>query len=431
MSVLQMSFSASVLILAVMLVRTLVFRRLPKKFLMVFWGMVLLRLLISFYVPIGYLGASSDSLHSPSSEYEVHSSIGENTNITSDETYYLGVEAIASFLIVPEFVRTLSAMVSNILSDAVRRPLFFVIWNFGVVALALIFLITHFRRRKEYKASLPIRHSFICKWLNEQNIKRNVQVRISDRVNAPLTYGVWKPIILLPKNTDFNDETKLMHILTHEITHIKRFDVLIKWLLVIALCVHWFNPLVWVMYMLANRDIEFSCDESVVRTFGIGAKSTYALNLIGLEENKCINPTLAASFARKPLEKRIIAIMNIKKASAFGVVLAVFLILGIGVIMVVTSVYNGASNYYEMITINYAYEQDDDIATTIYEYEDNFEIIISNKQYDGMNELSSSSSITTTTVFCCYAPRNTTFFVPNNCNYMQALYDGFCCGYAY
>ncbi len=92
--------------------------------------------------------------------------------------------------------------------------------------------------------------------------------------------------MLLPKTTDWTDEARLRYILTHEFVHIRRFDVLTKLLLVSALCIHWFNPFVWAMYVLFNRDIELSCDETVVRTFGDTIKSAYALTLIGLEEKK-------------------------------------------------------------------------------------------------------------------------------------------------
>ena len=93
-------------------------------------------------------------------------------------------------------------------------------------------------------------------------------------------------MILLSKATEWTHETRLEYILTHELVHIRRFDTLMKLLFVTTVCVHWFNPLVWAMYVLANRDLELSCDEAVVRTFGETMKSAYALTLIELEEKK-------------------------------------------------------------------------------------------------------------------------------------------------
>jgi len=155
-----------------------------------------------------------------------------------------------------------------------------------------------------------------------------VQIRQSDRIKAPLTYGVFRPVILLPKKTDWTDETKLRYILTHEFTHIRRFDTLTKLVLTTAVCVHWFNPLVWVMYVLANRDIELSCDETVVRTFGETMKSAYALTLIGLEEKKSRLTPFANNFSKYAIEERINAIMKMKKSSLVGIILALALVVG-------------------------------------------------------------------------------------------------------
>ena len=103
------------------------------------------------------------------------------------------------------------------------------------------------------------------------------------RISSPLTFGVLRPVILMPKKTDWTDETALRYVLEHEFVHIQRFDVLSKLLLIAAVCVHRFNPLVWVMYVLANRDLELSCDETVLRRFGGDIRAAYARVLIRME----------------------------------------------------------------------------------------------------------------------------------------------------
>ena len=87
-------------------------------------------------------------------------------------------------------------------------------------------------------------------------------------ISSPLTYGILHPVILLPKKLDRNDQAALKYVLTHEYVHIRRFDAITKILFAAVLCIHWFNPLVWVMYVLANRDIELSCDAWVIRMMG-------------------------------------------------------------------------------------------------------------------------------------------------------------------
>ena len=89
--------------------------------------------------------------------------------------------------------------------------------------------------------------------------------------------------------------------------------MMVKLIATLALCIHWFNPVVWAMYIFLNRDIELSCDESVVRQFGETSKSNYAKTLISMEEKKSGLIPLHNSFSRNAIEERITAIMKTKK----------------------------------------------------------------------------------------------------------------------
>ena len=116
--------------------------------------------------------------------------------------------------------------------------------------------------------SIPDNTPYIQNWLAAHQISRPLAVRSSDLISSPLTYGILHPVILLPKKLDRNDQAALKYVLTHEYVHIRRFDAITKILFAAVLCIHWFNPLVWVMYVLANRDIELSCDAWVIRMMG-------------------------------------------------------------------------------------------------------------------------------------------------------------------
>lgn len=98
--------------------------------------------------------------------------------------------------------------------------------------------------------------------------------------------------------------------------------------MIAVLCVHWFNPLVWAMYILANRDIELSCDEAVVRLFGENTKAAYARTLISMEETRSGLAPLCNNFSKNAIEERITAIMKIKKTTVFSLVLAGFIVVG-------------------------------------------------------------------------------------------------------
>ena len=171
-------------------------------------------------------------------------------------------------------------------------------------------------------------NDFIRKWQKSTPLRRKVHIRQSDAIWTPLTYGIWHPVVLLPKYIDDTDTERLEFILAHEYTHIKRFDTLKKWLLAACLCIHWFNPVVWVMYILANRDIELSCDETVVRTFGVKMKSAYAMALVRMEEKKGGLSGLASHFAKNPIEERIVSIMKTKKITLSTVLLAMAIVTG-------------------------------------------------------------------------------------------------------
>lgn len=176
--------------------------------------------------------------------------------------------------------------------------------------------------------SLPVENDVSRQWLQTHPLRRSVSIRQSDRISSPLTFGVLHPIILMPKKTDWNNETMLKYVLEHEFVHIKRFDVISKLLLITAVCAHWFNPLVWIMYVLANRDIELSCDETVVHHFGNGTRASYAKVLICMEETKSGFAPLCNHFSKSAIEERITAIMKTKKITVISLLLAVVLVAG-------------------------------------------------------------------------------------------------------
>ena len=211
-------------------------------------------------------------------------------------------------------------------------PVWAVIWAVGVFACFLFFAISYIRCRREFQTSLPVENEFVKGWLAAHKAGRSIAIRQSSRISAPLTYGVFRPVILMPKGTNWNDTKSLQYVLAHEYTHIRRFDAVTKLVLVAALCVHWFNPLVWVMYILANRDLELSCDEAVVRLFGDGNKATYARTLISMEETKSGLTPLCNSFSKNAIEERVTAIMKLKKTSLIAIFVAVALVAGLTVV---------------------------------------------------------------------------------------------------
>ena len=168
-------------------------------------------------------------------------------------------------------------------APAAQPPVWTIVWAVGAAVCAVVFAVAYGRCCREFRASFPAENDVIRRWLQSHPLRRTIAIRQSGRISSPLTFGVLRPVILMPKKTDWTDETALRYVLEHEFVHIQRFDVLSKLLLIAAVCVHRFNPLVWVMYVLANRDLELSCDETVLRRFGGDVRAAYARVLIRME----------------------------------------------------------------------------------------------------------------------------------------------------
>ena len=324
MNLLQMSFTGGVLILAIILIRAVLINKLPKKTFLLLWGIVLLRLLIPFSIPSIFSAYSLLNQDMPGPEINTGTAatglLSEAKNmagglVSTTETAAAGLPSIAD----------MASAAENGLSDSV----WFAIWFAGAFACAVFFTVTYICCRREFQTSLPVSNELTGRWLKEHQLKRSISIRRSDSIAAPLTYGIFHPVILMPQNTDWKNEQQLSYVLLHEYVHIHNYDAAIKWISILALCVHWFNPLVWAMYFLFNRDIELSCDEQVVRSFGESSKSAYARTLISMEEKKSRLTPLCNNFSKNAIEERITAIMKLKKTSLISILTAFILVISL------------------------------------------------------------------------------------------------------
>lgn len=308
MSLFQMSVAGGVLILFIVLIRALAIHRLPKTTFLALWMIAALRLLLPFSIPL---------------TFNIHIGL----DVFSDVVQELPSGNIASTL--PG-----DSPPSYDIGTAVPSPAtehistFEILWLVGVLLLAIYFSISYFRSMRKFRMSIPDNTPYIQNWLTAHQISRPLAVRSSDLISSPLTYGILHPVILLPQKLDRNDQVALKYVLTHEYVHIRRFDAITKILFAAVLCIHWFNPLVWVMYVLANRDIELSCDAWVIRMMGEKNRSSYALMLIKMEERRNGMSALWNHFGKNAISERIEAIMKFKKTSIWACILALALIAG-------------------------------------------------------------------------------------------------------
>lgn len=311
MSLLQMSFLGTVIILLIVVLRAVLINRLPKKTFLILWWIALIRLLVPF------------SIKSVTSIYSLLQSIYSDINPvrTAQTTTFLPIHGN-----MPEIANGLSeAMVQRTESISILS----VIWLAGLLLCFGFFAVSYIKCYREFRFSLPVENDILEAWKEKHPLKRSLSIRQTETIAAPLSYGVIRPVILMPKNTEWKNIYQLRYVLEHEYVHIRRLDMLTKLIMIAAVCIHWFNPLVWVMYILFNRDLELSCDETVVRRFGMDIKSVYATALISMEEKKSGLTPLCNSFSKNAIEERIRAIMKIKKTSKFAVMISAVLVIGV------------------------------------------------------------------------------------------------------
>ena len=309
MSLLQMSFLGTVIILLIVVLRAVLINRLPKKTFLILWWIALIRLLVPF------------SIKSVTSIYSLLQSIYSDINPvrTAQTTTFLPIHGN-----MPEIANGLSeAMVQRTESISILS----VIWLAGLLLCFGFFAVSYIKCYREFRFSLPVENDILEAWKEKHPLKRSLSIRQTETIAAPLSYGVIRPVILMPKNTEWKNIYQLRYVLEHEYVHIRRLDMLTKLIMIAAVCIHWFNPMVWVMYILFNRDLELSCDETVVRRFGMDIKSVYATALISMEEKKSGLTPLCNSFSKNAIEERIRAIMKIKKTSKFAVIISAVLVI--------------------------------------------------------------------------------------------------------
>ena len=296
MTIWEMSLLGSAVILATVILRLLALRRLPSGVFLALWSLALIRLLLPLrcFIPI------------PTKALE-YMAVGAQGVVLPSPSPVLGADA-ASY-------------------DSSSNWLLY-LWAAIALGIFLWFVVVHIRTRRIYGFAVPVQDERVLSWVRKNALKRRrVKIRVSADITAPLTYGLFRPVILLPKSAESTGQTSLEHMLTHEMVHIRRLDVLWKWLLLAAASIHWFNPLVWLMHTLANRDLEISCDVRTVHILGCD-RASYARTLLELADSRTKIPNLGSAFGKNAVEERMKLLMKARKASVLAVIAAVVVLIG-------------------------------------------------------------------------------------------------------
>lgn len=318
LTVLRMSATAAVVILAVLLVRLLL-RRAPKIFSYALWAVALFRLLCPVSISSGLsllpavqtqpAGEAQTSVH-------IHTGIAAMNSQVNDylDGHPYPVEFTPSERegdIGAVYLDGVSRMVEAAAPSwtAVACP----VWLAGAVILLGYSVISMLRLRRKLVGWVPLE--------GEKN------VRLADHIPSPFVLGVFRPKIYLPSGLP---EGERDYILLHERTHIRRCDHIFRALAWLALAIHWFNPLVWLAFHLAGKDMEMSCDEAVLRKMGRDVRADYSSSLLRLSTGKRL-PAGPLAFGDGDPQSRIKNVLRWKKPALWVVVIALIAVVCAGV----------------------------------------------------------------------------------------------------
>lgn len=317
-AVVQMSLTGSIVILLVCLARLLL-KRTPKWISYVLWSVVLFRLLCPMTVvsPVSLIPRPVSEgmvLSDWADDYTGDIRIFHQNNDGYDAAIEAGRQPVDSGE--GEYY-TVTAPDGVSQPETVYRTVFPVlgmIWLAGTVGMLSYAGISVLRLRKKLAASVPA--------------GRNI--RLSDDIPSPFVWGILFPKIYLPSgfSSDMSDG-ELQYILLHEQCHIRRVDHLTRLLAYIALSIHWFNPLVWLAFVLSGRDMEMSCDEAVVGKLGEGIRADYSASLLRMSAHRrfCGGPL---AFGERDTGGRIRNLSRWKRPKVWGIVIAVVFVAILG-----------------------------------------------------------------------------------------------------
>lgn len=298
----QSGIRGTFLILLVLCFRRITREHVAKRTLVLLWLAVLFRLLIPFSLPVPQC---------LSERFPAFFSAGTlSAGILSGEAsfggaHFGGIPAGSSPNggVVSAYTPGSKDAVLPARSKAVEFPGFAafdvltVVWLFIAALLGAAIVLRHLACLRLYRESLPLCNETADRWQRSRPGLRTVSVRKSCHVDGPLTYGLFRPVILLPAGPEL-ENAELSCVLEHEWIHIRRWDVAVKYLMCTALCIYWFHPLVWFMTFFLNRDIELACDEEVLRKKDRAARKEYAMLLLKLAEKRQTARPVGACFTR-------------------------------------------------------------------------------------------------------------------------------------
>ena len=289
LKIVNMSISASWVVIAVLALRFCL-KKAPKWVNVLLWGIVAARMVFPF---------SIESVLSliPSAETISPTIMMEQT--PSVQTGVPALNHVINPVISGSFTPAPGASANPL---QIWIPVLAGIWLFGIVALFLYSAVSYWRLHRKVCEAVILRGN----------------IYQSEKVCSPFVLGIIRPKIYLPYHMDSRE---MDHVIAHEQTHIRRKDHWWKPLGFLLLTIHWFNPLMWLSYVLLCRDIELACDEKVIGEMGNEQRADYTQALVACSVDRRLIAACPLAFGEIGVKERVKSVMNYKKP-AFWIVLA-------------------------------------------------------------------------------------------------------------
>ncbi|MCK9217911.1 MAG: M56 family metallopeptidase [Firmicutes bacterium] len=303
LSVLNMSFFASYVIVLVLLAR-LALKKAPKIFSYALWGVVLLRLLcpLSFESALSLIPIDKQP-------------------IPQDIIYSQAPQISTGMVAVDNIINPILPVPTDIGAsiNPIQVWLFVgeIVWILGIVVMAAYSVISYAKLKGSLATSTPVKDN----------------IYLADYISTPFVLGMIRPKIYIPSSL-LEDEQG--YIICHELCHIKRLDHITRMLGFLALSVHWFNPLVWIAFVLSGKDMELSCDEAVMKSMDTDIKAEYSQSLLRFSTTKKMIHATPLAFGEGDTKSRIKNVLNYKKPK-FWMVLITALICVVAVFCLVSN----------------------------------------------------------------------------------------------
>ena len=331
--ILNMSLTGSLMILAVLLMRLLLSKA-PKIFSYALWMVVLFRLLcpVSFESGLSLLGVLGVSAEDEGRVEYISESFGAGIQPGQAITAPTETTAWAG----SEFQQSETAQGRAFLrnKDAFQTSLRVgsAIWLIGSAGLLLYGGGSYIRlkRKMHFAESKEFRFPDSFGDTMQSGVAGSARICRTDAVSTAFVLGFIRPRIYLPNNLEEREES---YILLHEQIHVRRRDSLYRAAAYLALCLHWFNPLVWLAFHLSGKDMEMSCDEAVIRKVGNGVKKEYSNSLLALATGPAKIKGVPLAFGEGDTGSRIKNVLRYKKPAVILVAVAMILCLAAAVFL--------------------------------------------------------------------------------------------------